>query len=104
MTQLTEFISCIPVVNEEQNEEDERGLCKIQIEDGAMLETLDENSLSGLRIEKMLVSEGTGIFSKSSFGINDLRIFTGENIDEESKKYVWYELLKMLTGHKVYIA
>lgn len=104
MSQLTEFISCIPVVNEEQNEEDERGLCKIQIEDGAMLETLDENSLSGLRIEKMLVSEGTGIFSKSSFGINDLRIFTGENIDEESKKYVWYELLKMLTGHKVYIA
>lgn len=68
------------------------------------METLDENSLSGLRIEKMLVSEGTGIFSKSSFGINDLRIFTGENIDEESKKYVWYELLKMLTGHKVYIA
>lgn len=65
MSQLTEFISCIPVVNEEQNEEDERGLCKIQIEDGAMLETLDENSLSGLRIEKMLVSEGTGIFPKA---------------------------------------
>ena len=92
------------MVNEGEIGEDEHGLCKIQIEDGASLETLDENNLSELKILNMLVSEGTEIFSKGRFGINDVRIFAGENIDKESKKYVWYELLKMLTGHRVYIA
>nr|ABI48909.1 LIF1 [Saccharomyces cariocanus] len=104
MSQLMEFVSCIAMVNEGEFGEDEHGLCKIQIKDGALLETLDENNLSELKIQNMLISEGTEIFSKGCFGINDVRIFAGENIDKEYKKYVWYELLKMLTGHRVYIA
>ena len=100
-----EFVSCIRTINEgADKDDDELGLCKVQIEDGCKLETLDEISFLEVRIKSMTVSEGTGIFSKSSFGINDVRIFTGESIDERSKKYVWYELLKMLTGHKVYFA
>ncbi|CAI4061758.1 Lif1p SKDI_07G1680 [Saccharomyces kudriavzevii IFO 1802] len=101
-----EFISCIPMANEEaqSRESDERGLCKVRIEDNITLETLNDSNLMGLRIKSLLISEGTVIFSKSSFGINDVRIFTGENIDERSRKHVWYELLRMLTGHKVYVA
>lgn len=101
-----EFVSCITMVNEkeEYREDAESGLCKIQIEEDAVLEAMDEAKLSKLKVDSLLVSEGTEIFSKTGLGIDDVRVFIGENINEESKKYVWYELLKMLTGHKIYVA
>lgn len=106
MYHLMEFVSSITMVNEKEEfrEDVESGLCKIRIKEDAVSETMDEVEISKLKVDSLLVSEGTEIFSKTGLGIDDVRVFIGENIDEESKKYVWYELLKMLTGHKVYVA
>ena len=44
---------------EEYREDAESGLCKIQIEEDAVLEAMDEAKLSKLKVDSMLVSEGT---------------------------------------------
>ncbi|CCD26694.1 Lif1p NDAI_0I01250 [Naumovozyma dairenensis CBS 421] len=54
------------------------------------------------QIDKIVLSEGSMIYDKVQLNIDSLHL-TDEGNDSSLRLYVWYELIRLLTGHQIFI-
>lgn len=96
-------VSCIPVAcSGDEVPEDELVLCQCDLVDESF--PRDEEELRRLVIREMVASEGNNIYKRQMVGCSDLRIYSGlEGEKQHLKNYVWFELVRHLTGHRVQI-
>lgn len=92
------FVSCLPVsdVAATQEEVDEVVLCESHFTQEDLPSSAD--AIEDLTIEWVVLSEGSEIHQKHNCHLKNLQVFT----DVNETKYIWYELLRQLTTHKIY--
>ncbi|GAV55707.1 hypothetical protein ZYGR_0AY00990 [Zygosaccharomyces rouxii] len=92
------FVSCLPVSDADatQEEVDEVVLCESHFTQDDFPSSAD--ALEDLTIEWLVLSEGSEIHQRHNCHLRNLQVFT----DASETKYIWYELLRELTTHKVY--
>lgn len=61
------------------------------------------HSLTSLKIESIVMSEGSTVMSGSNLTPNDLHIYANPSGQSWDKTQVWYELLKILSGQRIYM-
>lgn len=88
------FISSIQVrTSVEKGDENDLVLCQCVLQQEVLPDV--PNGVNDLGIEELVISEGNEIHSRQNLRICDITVFGA------SKDVIWYELLKLLTGHKL---
>lgn len=92
------FVSCFRISNASSGKEiGEIVLCRVELPDEKLPSSAD--SLQGFVIRELVVSEGTEIHTRCNCLIDDLHIFA----DGGLQKYIWYEFIRHLSGHKYHL-
>lgn len=96
-------VSCIPVAFSEQEASvDDLVLCECDLREEKFPES--EVDLGRLTIHEIVVSEGNEIHRRRDFGCGDLQVFSGSEDEKRSlQRFVWFELVKLLTGHRIQV-
>lgn len=91
-----EFVSCFKVSDASvENTTDEVVLCRTRFTKEQLPGSADD--LAEMMIEGLVVSEGTEIHTRCDCRPEDLHVFASDGLQQ----YVWYELLRQLSGHKM---
>ncbi|CCF57205.1 hypothetical protein KAFR_0C02120 [Kazachstania africana CBS 2517] len=102
---MLEFVSCLRISGSRGTEEnDEVCICNAMLVSDTLPGSV--KSLDDLTIDQIMMSEGTEIFEAEKLNQSDLQIFTsssGTGDEDTYKRCIWYELLRTLTCHKLYI-
>lgn len=94
------FVSCIRVASsEEVDGKQDVVLCQCEIRKELL--PLSAEEVNQLCIDEILISEGNEIHKKSQVTMKNMWVFTDANSDKSITQYMWYELIKHLTGHKL---
>lgn len=94
------FVSCIRVANsEEVDGKQDVVLCQSEIRGNLLPQSAED--VNQLCIDEILVSEGNEIHKKSYVTMKDMWVFADASSDKSIIEFIWYELIKHLTGHKL---
>lgn len=92
------FVSCLVVSDTSniQEDVDEVVLCESHISQDSFPSSTE--AIENLDIEWLVLSEGSEIHQRRNCRLADLHVF----MDADKSKYVWYELIRLLSSHKIY--
>lgn len=95
------FVSCVAVSSTAGEEaQGDVVLCECDLSERQLPENAEE--VGGLVLEDVVISEGNEIHRRRKVSGRDLKLFTGKEQEREALRgAVWYELVKLLSGHRV---
>lgn len=94
------FISCIRVAtSEEVDGKQDVVLCQSEIRGNLLPQSAEE--VNQLCIDEILISEGNEIHKKIHVTMKNVWVFADASSDKSIIEFIWYELIKHLTGHKL---